>query len=171
MIKKLFLLLMMLMLFTVACDPIQNPSDSDKPSAEIQPPYDGEEGEIMTFTKKPPLDSNFYLRLNEEENEVYLPGNVAVKLTRIKDSRCPVGTECVWQGNVQVVLEIDLVGEDPYEEVLVLGGASAEEPGFLEFYGNTYLTLLGIDPVPTADDELKPEDQIVVFSVTRYPIQ
>jgi len=169
--KKWPLLLIIFMLFVAACDPIQNPDNSDKPSADIQPPYYGADGEEMTFNKKPPLNSDFFLRLNEEENEVYLPGNVAVKLTRIKDSRCPIGTECVWTGNVQVVLEIDLVGEDPYEAVLVLGGTTEEEPAFLEFYGNTYLTLLGVDPPSTAEKSVEAEDQVVVFSVTRYPIQ
>ncbi len=89
----------------------------------------------MTFNKKPPFGSDFFLRLDEEENEVYLPGNIAVKLTRIKDTRCPIGKECSQAGgSVQVVLEIDLVGEDPYEEILVLGG-SLEDPSFWSFTG------------------------------------
>jgi len=168
--KKLTLLFIILMLFMAACDPIKNPDNSDKSSADIQAPYYGTDGEEMAFIKKPPLGSNFFLRLDEEENEVYLPGNVAVKLTRIKDMRCPIGNECVRAGTVQVVLEIDLVGEDPYEEILVLGGSS-EDPSFLEFYGTTHLTLIAVEPVSTSKKTVEAKDQVVIFSVTRYPIQ
>ncbi len=168
--KKLSLFCIILLLFITACDPIKHPENSDKPSADIQVQHYDNDGEVMTFNKKPPFGSDFLLRLDEEENEVYLPGNIAVKLTRIKDTRCPIGKECSQAGSVQVVLEIDLVGEDPYEEILVLGG-SLEDPSFLEFYGTTYLTLIAVEPVSTASETVKAEDQIVIFSVTRYPIQ
>jgi hypothetical protein len=168
--KKLSFLLVLLMLFVAACDPIQNPDDSNKTSADIQSPYYDANGEMMTFNKKPPFNSDFFLRLDEEENEVYLPGNVAVKLTRIKDMRCPIGNECNRAGSVQVVLEIDLVGEDPYEEILFLGGG-LEDPSFLEFYGTTHLTLIAVEPVSTSEKTVKAEDQVVIFAVTRNPIK
>ena len=69
--KKLSLFFIILLLFITACDPIKHPENSDKPLADIQVQHYDNDGEVMTFDKKPPFGSDFLLRLDEEENEVY----------------------------------------------------------------------------------------------------
>jgi hypothetical protein len=171
--KKFALILIAILLLLSACDTLKNPDDVDLDNgASLHTPnpqdIEGENG----FIKKPPLDSQFFLRLNEEENEVYLPGNIAVKLIDIRDSRCPKDVQCVHAGFVDVVLEIDFVGEDPFEETLTLGASlEPDQKRFTVFYGNTYLTLQSVEPLPDANDSTKPEDKTVTLSVTRLALE
>lgn len=171
--KKFALFLIALLLLLSACDTLKNPDDVDSDNgANLHTPnpqdIEGENG----FIKKPPLDSQFFLRLNEKENEVYLPGNIAVKLLNILDSRCPEDVQCVHAGFVDVVLEIDFVGEDPFEETLSLGASlGPDQKRFTVFSGNTYLTLQSVEPLPDTNYNTKPEDQTVILSVTRHALE
>lgn len=169
--KKACLIVLSLLLLLTACQSVKNPDDVGGGDASLYTPapeqVDGETG----FVKKPLLDSNFILRLDEEENEVYLPGNIAVKLIKIKDNRCPVGVECVRAGEVYVVLEIDYVGEDPFEVTLSVGDDVENTPHFTVLDGNTHLTLQSVTPTINIDENVKPEDQTVTLSVTRHALE
>lgn len=169
--RRVYLIFLSLMVMLGACQSLKNPDDLEGGNANLHTRTPENSVEQLVFTKKPPLDSNFILRMNEEENEVYLSGNVAVKLMTIKDNRCPTGTECVRAGEVFVVLQVDFVGEDPFEETLTLGGDSETQPRYTVFYGNTFLTLQSVTPVPNADGSVKPDDQTVTLSVTSHALE
>ncbi len=169
--KKVCLIILGLLLFLTACQSIKNPDDVDAGDASLKTATSEKADGVLGFEKKPLLDSSFILRLNEEENEVYLPGNIAVKLTTIKDYRCPIGVECVRAGEVLVVLEIDYVGEDPFEVTLSLGDDIENHPRFTVLDGNTHLTLQSVVPTTHIDESVKPEDQTVTLSVTRHAVE
>lgn len=170
--KKIGLMLLGLLLVFTACSNLKNPDDVDGGDARIQTPMAYGQQSESGFVKKPLLDSSFFLRLNEEENEVYLPGNIAVKLLAIHDNRCPKGVQCIHAGYVSVDLEIDFVGEDPYQDTLTKGvKLEPDQKSFVVFYGNTYLTLESVEPAPGFEDSDKPEDQIVTLSVTRHAVE
>jgi len=169
--RKLNLIIISLILLLAACEPIKKPVKNEDNDATLQTPTADQPANQIEFVKKPLYDTNFVLRMNEDENEVYLPPNIAVKLIQIKDNRCPVDAQCTRAGEVYVVLEVDFVGEDPFEKILVLGGTSPDDKAFAVYYENTFLTLQAVEPRSTAENSVEAEDQTVILSVTRHALQ
>ena len=66
--KKLSLFFIILLLFVSACDPIHNPDNADKPSADIQVQHYDNDGEVMTSIKAI-VWFRLLLRLDEEEKK------------------------------------------------------------------------------------------------------
>jgi hypothetical protein len=78
------------------------------------------------------------------------------------DSRCPVDADCVWEGNAEVRLEVR-AGNGPSSAITL---HTALEPRSARFAEHT-IRLIGVMPVRTVTDNVKPADYSVVLRVTR----
>ena len=71
----------------------------------------------------------------------------------VEDSRCPKGEQCIWQGRARIRVEVAGGGGEPV--TLELG----TEPGRQEAARLDYgLTLVALNPYPTANKQAAPED-------------
>lgn len=74
---------------------------------------------------------------SSDEIVVYQEGNVIIILENINDSRCPINVTCVWEGNAEVSLRMDMddvsdefalntYGFDPYFSSQTVMGLNVE---------------------------------------------
>jgi len=91
---------------------------------------------------------------------------LTLRLTDVKDSRCPAGTQCVWAGHAAVSLTVDKPGT-PSQSVVI--GTEAPEnmklPGKAT-YGPYTLVLSRLDPSPDKDG-IPPQRYMAIVQVTR----
>jgi len=94
------------------------------------------------------------VKLKVEEIIKYDDENLEVKLVKVtEDSRCPQGTNCIWEGRVVVDL---LVGDI---NVLVNTQTPKDTLGYS-------FTILSVEPVKT-EIEISQEDYIIELNVTK----
>src|SRR5215207_8862677 len=81
-------------------------------------------------------------------------GGLLVRLARVaSDSRCPVGVNCVWAGNAEVVFEVGARGRRGRTTLTLNTNASPERPG--EGRSGRYtLKLVGLAPQPRGDGKI-----------------
>lgn len=100
------------------------------------------------------------LRLGQEK--VFKRTGLRVKLVEVEeDSRCPVGVECIWAGNVRVALLVTGPGKTSRREAL----NTASEPIELKLDGRT-LTISTVSPAKIIDQELKPSAYRVTLKLS-----
>jgi hypothetical protein len=111
------------------------------------------------------LNQNFVLRVGQEvtvaDQKLY------VKFVSVpEDSRCPKGVNCIWAGNVRVLVQVTKIGSKPARLELNLNprdfpdGESAES-------GNYRIKLVGVEPYPVIDQELTAKDYTVTLKVSK----
>jgi hypothetical protein len=110
------------------------------------------------------LDGAFELKHNQTalmESE-----NLSIKFTDVpEDSRCPVGVECIWQGQAGIDLEIKKQENEP--ETIRLT-SNAGEPELAEKpVGDLYIRLVKVEPAKTTDRELKLSDYKITLTISR----
>jgi hypothetical protein len=111
------------------------------------------------------LNQNFVLRVGQEVSVAEQKLNV--KLVSVpEDSRCPKGVTCIWAGNVRVRLQVTKVGGKPVKVELSLNPRDFPD-GEAADCGNYKLKLVGVEPYPVADQQLKPADYTVTLSVSK----
>lgn len=80
----------------------------------------------------------------------------------VEDSRCPAGVYCIWAGNA--VLEIGVaVGMGPTVPLQI---NAVTAPRYVDWNG-LRITVLQLDPLPTAGVSIRPEDYSVKLRVER----
>jgi len=79
----------------------------------------------------------------------------------VEDSRCPVGTNCVWAGNAVVQLRVDSRSAKPASYRLHTNDRSAQEV----VHRDVRLRLSSLTPEPTADGPPKTEDYRLTLSI------
>ncbi len=154
-----------LVLFLIGCQVTQvqrqveitpTPSSSTpQPSEESQPPINPPKStDIQAW-----LDVSFALKVGQAAN---IPSDqLKVQFIRVKeDSRCPVGTTCVWAGRVTVEVTIAKQGKD-------LGHFDLSTTERKGQYVDNYLVGMGkVSPAPT--DHLNPEEYSVELKVSKF---
>ncbi|MGQ0540489.1 MAG: hypothetical protein ACT4O9_01405 [Blastocatellia bacterium] len=80
----------------------------------------------------------------------------------MEDSRCPIGTDCVWAGNAKVKIQIRKPGGVP--KIFELNTAMGDQFVLVEGYK---IQLASLTPHPRADAELKKETYTAIFNVTK----
>lgn len=102
------------------------------------------------------------LHLSIGETKV-VPGT-SVRVTFVgvaEDSRCPVDVVCVWQGNVEAVLDLEVAGSGPAVRAHL---NTAVEPDAVGFGGLTF-TIAAVRPLPYDGREIDPEDYRIALGV------
>lgn len=79
----------------------------------------------------------------------------------LEDSRCPIGTNCIWAGNAKV-------------KALIIGPNSSETVEFNTFGGRNgaandgwSIVLTSLTPAPKSDATLDPKKYVATFTVRR----
>jgi hypothetical protein len=110
------------------------------------------------------LDGAFELKHNQTalmESE-----NLSIKFTDVpEDSRCPVGVECIWQGQAGIDLEITKQNEDP--ERIQLTSNSGEPQLAEKSMGPYNIKLVKVEPAKTTDRVLKLSDYKITLTISR----
>lgn len=75
----------------------------------------------------------------------------------VEDSRCPRGEQCVRQGSAKISLEVTS-GEDKTAALELTTGQGAQEEAAGVAHLGYSVTLVALDPYPTADRQAAPED-------------
>ena len=92
---------------------------------------------------------------------------LTLSLTDVKDSRCPVGAQCIWAGHAAVTLAVSQKG-GPAQEVVI--GTEAPENLKLPFkatHGPYTLSLVKLEPLPTKEGGVPPQRAVATVQVTR----
>ena len=111
------------------------------------------------------LNQNFVLRVGEEVSVAEQKLNVKL-LSIPEDSRCPTGVNCIWAGNVRVLLQVTKVGSKPSKVELNLNPRDFPD-GEAADCGNYKLKLVRVNPYPVADQQLTAKDYTVTLSITK----
>ena len=140
--------LVLLTIFTVGC------SESDKD------PITNNDNQIKTSAD---LGKQFYLKVGQTESVE--PGNIQVKLIKVTDdSRCPSDVTCIWAGEVKVVLNITIDGEDSGETILTLGANNNDDQN-VKNIGGYYVKVIAVNPYPATTKTIEQSDYIATLIV------
>jgi hypothetical protein len=107
-------------------------------------------------------DGEFVLRPGES----IASGDGSTKVTFVRvteDSRCPTGVQCVWAGQVMVLLEITL-GTEVQQYTLVTVTAFEGNVNSIEV-GDYTVTLTQVDPYPVYGQTTNPADYQITLDV------
>ena len=101
-------------------------------------------------------------------DEIVTHLDLELRWLEVKDSRCPIGVNCLWEGEVKVILEAaraEEEGEEPVEFQLTL--RAGQKPETASVFGYE-LELLNVDPHPK--DGVTPErsDYMSKIEITRH---
>jgi len=90
--------------------------------------------------------------------------DLAIKFVDVTaDSRCPLGVECIWQGEVACLVEITHSGTGR-EEVLTYPGLT-QEPSKAQF--GSYQFTFSVGPYPEAGEEIEKSEYRLNLLVTK----
>jgi hypothetical protein len=118
---------------------------------------------ILFLTTVAPAASadNVSLRVGQQRTAVR--GDIRVRFVSIvEDSRCPVGTNCVWAGNAKVRVRVtDRFGKTATVEMNTTMGQKGVH------FGGYAINLKSLTPLPRPRGRLTPSRYTAVFSVER----
>jgi hypothetical protein len=83
-------------------------------------------------------------------------------LSVLEDSRCPQGTNCIWQGNGKVNIELTLTGQTSYVVELNTARSLKSEAKYLIYK----VSLLDLQPYPSEASTIQQSDYIATMRVT-----
>lgn len=115
----------------------------------------------------PMSPASYTVTVSQDHPATIAQEQLTLRLTDVKDSRCPVGAQCVWAGHAAVSLTVDKPGL-PSQPVVI--GTEAPEnlklPGKAT-YGPYTLALSRLDPSPTQDGGVPLQRYVAIVQVTR----
>jgi hypothetical protein len=79
-----------------------------------------------------------------------------------EDSRCPQGTNCIWEGNGKVNIELTPTGQPPYVVELNTATSLKSEATYLSYK----ISLLDLQPYPSAGSTIQQSEYIATVRVT-----
>lgn len=113
------------------------------------------------------LDSAFFLAHNQ--SALLEPENLAVKFLDVaEDSRCPVGVECIWQGQVKIDLEIQRQDENP--DTIQLTSLAGKPELAEKAVADLYIRLAKVEPQPVKDSILTIFDYRITLTISRNSV-
>lgn len=99
-------------------------------------------------------------------DRIRLPGKVGELHFQevVRDSRCPTGTQCVWQGQATIALEVNSQGSDRNRLTLDTPAGNQPESVGLDGYS---LRLMELTPHPRQNQTLSPQDYRATLVIER----
>ncbi len=88
-------------------------------------------------------------------------------LSVVEDSRCPVGVDCIWEGNARVRLQISSSTTNDNSEVFELNTNLEPQSIRIENYE---IKILDLIPSPKVDLKIEPENYTATFTITNLEI-
>jgi hypothetical protein len=110
------------------------------------------------------LDKPFQLKINQTG---FIKGeNIKIIFLNVtEDSRCPSDVECIWPGQVTILIDIFKSFQSIGEFNLTIPGES-DEIAIIEFDGYS-LKMIKVEPYPISTQEIKLSDYIITFIVNK----
>jgi hypothetical protein len=115
----------------------------------------------------PTSPASYTVTVSQDRPATLAQEQFTLRLTDVRDSRCPAGARCVWAGHAAVSLTVDKAGTPP--QAVVIGTAAPENlklPGKAS-YGPYTLALSRLDPSPTKDGGVPLQRYVATVQVTR----
>jgi hypothetical protein len=88
-------------------------------------------------------------------------------LSVVEDSRCPVGVDCIWEGNVRVRLQVSLSRINDNSEAFELNTNLEPQSIRVENYE---IKILDLMPSPKVDLKIEPKNYTATFTITNLKI-
>jgi hypothetical protein len=88
--------------------------------------------------------------------------NLTLRLLAVEDSRCAMGVECIWAGQLVVILEVSNESENKIEVKLI----RKREPEIANAFGYSLL-LLDVEPHPKQGKVIKLSDQVIKLQIVK----
>ncbi len=89
-------------------------------------------------------------------------------LTDVKDSRCPVGVQCIWAGHAAVTLAVSQDGGPPQPVVIGTEAPDNLKLPFKATHGPFTLSLVKLEPTPTKEGGVPLPRYVATVQVTRH---
>ena len=89
--------------------------------------------------------------------------NLTASFDSVTDSRCPTGTQCIWEGDAAVIIRLGSPGSEISLHTLHTSKRFAQETE----HGNNRIRLIAVTPHPAAEMPIPPQEYRVVLSVAR----
>lgn len=110
-----------------------------------------------------PSDPNIFRYDKEQSFNLYqeyqsIDGAVKLTIDSLGDSRCPQGVDCIWQGEVSVNISVSI------DQAYQLSLQSVTHPK--DTIQNYEFELMGADPYPVYNEEIRNEDYEVRLKVS-----
>jgi hypothetical protein len=110
------------------------------------------------------LDNAFTLA--HDQSAALESEDLAVKFVDVaEDSRCPVGVECIWQGQVKIDLEIKR--QDGSPDTIQLTSLAGEPELAEKAVGDLYIRLAKVEPQPMKGSVLTIFDYRITLTISR----
>jgi hypothetical protein len=101
----------------------------------------------------------FSLRVNQTAN--IEPAGINVTFVNVtEDSRCPSDVECVWAGQVSIVVDVSAPGGNSQLDLTLSGGQSETKS-----FGNYSIRLVDVQPYPVSTKEISLSDYVAMLVV------
>ncbi len=107
---------------------------------------------VANETPKPPATDAVTVELTASRPVTIAAFALVIELTEVADSRCPVGTRCVWAGHAAVTLRVGKP-DGNYERIVI--GTEAPASMSLPFevdFGGYRFGLVQLEPAPHATE-------------------
>ncbi|MBL4765375.1 MAG: hypothetical protein JKX67_08895 [Colwellia sp.] len=92
--------------------------------------------------------------------------NLKLRLLAVDDSRCAIGTACIWAGQLIVTLEVSNERGEKIEVKLL----RKREPEIANAFGYRLL-LLGVEPHPKKGKIVQLSDQVIKVEITKVDVK
>ena len=95
-------------------------------------------------------------------------GDYTIQLKKVIDSRCPTGTDCIWAGEVKVVVDILKNGNFVEEKTVNLSNRNSD---LLTLLHTDNFEIVGhsVKPYPSVKEKIKLEDYKVNIVISSLP--
>jgi hypothetical protein len=114
------------------------------------------------------ISRDITLTINQESLLDFSTPELKLKfLSVVEDSRCPVGVDCIWEGNAKVRLQISLSETNDSSEIFELNTNLEPRSVQIEDY---QIEFFNLTPKPKVDLKIEPENYIAIFSITNPKI-
>lgn len=101
------------------------------------------------------------VRLNRQKS--FAPGNLTIAfVSLVEDSRCPVGTDCIWAGNAKIKVKVSQRGGA--SKIFEMNTNVGPKGDIFEGYA---INLVELTPVPQSNVKIDQNSYEAVFSISR----
>jgi hypothetical protein len=111
------------------------------------------------------LDQAFQLRIHQKA--VLASDNIKIKFLKVtQDSRCPANVQCIWAGQVEIVVKVWENGKNLGEFTLTSKPGSPDSA--IKSFGNNFtIKFVGIEPSLSSQQQIKKSDYIAQLVVSK----
>jgi hypothetical protein len=110
------------------------------------------------------LGSQFELKINQ--TTAIESDNIKVKLLNVmNDSRCPSDVQCIWAGQVSILVNVTKNNVNLGDVTLTLGAGNPDLA--VKNVGDYTVEVIEVNPYPISTHKIKPSEYIVTLKVSK----